>query len=324
MTSDPAPKRFGVVDSLDLVLEPVSDGIRFQVQTTAGEGQRTKFSVITERDFFTSQQKRARITNNATEALPDTFDTGTVEDGLKEIYNKLDANAEKSLEQMQAPEVKKVLAAVEEVSAFRGDTTEFRVETKYDGHTATLTFTAGEWSSNSAHPLVEQWAGAYLETLGGLNAEKWETIRDSWEDDLTVVREAGQTTEEIVADQVIQQLKTKAWPPIAEKHYLPNEKTAAVYDEDGKIANSELDEDDRVVWVRNGLVLDCLSDAGKGTDYSGQLSQTLQEKDQLLAPSSRHRIDGDRFTLYPFSAEALNVEWGDVVERDDEPDEVDP
>jgi len=314
-----------LVGELELAMGGTDDG-QLRVQIRDSDSGEVYHSVTRSNDWFTSVQKRGEVINNTVANIPEMYAETEVRDELETVLTFCDNNEDEIFRQTRPESVEQVLAATEEVTATRGQETEFQVVVQHNGHEATLTFSAGEWAANSPHPLIEQWTAAFLHRPEGIAADRWEEIRDEWEGQLTDVTDAGATREEIVADEVVKSMKTTGLPAVTEKDALVSDKTVTLYDEDGLIATTDLDAE-RVLWVRSGLVMDKLRDAGETTDFASRLSLQLQEDDYLYEASSRHRLpDGSRYMLYPFNPETLNVDPGlDVVAPDDElDDEVEP
>lgn len=314
-----------LTEPLALTMTSNDDG-DLRIQLTNDESGNVYYSVVRASDWFTSPQKRREVVNAAVDNVPQTFDGETVRDELERVVSKFDANNEEVRRETRPEGVEQVLSSTTEVTATRGEQTEFQVTVDHNGHEATLTFTAGEWATNSPHPLIEQWTAAFLSRPEGVTADRWEEIRTEWEDQLTRVTETGATHAEIVADTVVKEIRKTGLPAVANKESLANDENATLYDDGGQIPRSDFSAD-AVLWVHSGLVMDKLADAGESTDYANQLSIQLQEDGQLHAPTERHRLaDGGQYMLYPFDPDALGVDAeADVVDRTvDFDDEVEP
>ncbi len=317
-----------LAEPVALRLEPTSgDGDDLRVQLFNDNTEEVYYSVVRGDNFYQSNQKRGEVVNKSVQSLPDGVAASEIRQKLNKVMSWFDANHDEVRKQTRPEGVRMVLASTKEVTAQRGEETEFTVTVQHDGRESDLSFTSGEWANNSPHPLVEQWTAAFLYRPDGITADRWEEIRSEWEDRIDSVTEAGATKAELVADQVVQGIRKTALPAVAEKRHLRTDKHAALYDDDAKITRAGFATDGPVLWVRSGLLLKKLTEVGESTDYAGRLSVTLQEKGVLHAPSERHRLgDGQKYSLYPFDADELGVDPGmDVVERDAEPDdEVEP
>ena len=313
-------------------MEPTDDAeLRVQAYDTA-DGHRAIYSAKHPRDWYTKQQTRRTIANTIVENVPDGVDSDEVRGALQDLFTDLDAKSEEVKKKLQPPDVAHVLNNTQAVKVYGGEDAQFLVDLKINGRETTIEFTAGEWANDSPGPLKTQYANAYYEVLE-LDADQWREIRQSWQEDLEEVSREEQTTEDMVAAQLLEKLR-KRRVPVDEKSMVTNDVNAALWDapseeraEDDdrgrQIRTGEVPNDETVLWVRSQAVVSVLDDLGRGEEYTARLSRTLQEHSDIFASSTRHRIDGDRMYLYPFNPDALNVGFLDVHESDDS-EEVEP
>lgn len=321
-----------LVRGVEFHMEATDDAdLRVQAYDTV-DGRRAIYSAKHARDWFTKRQTRGTITNSIVENVPEGVDSDEVRNALEDLFTNLDAKSDEVKKKLQPPDVAHVLNNTEAVKVYGGEDAQFLVDLDVDGRETTLEFSAGEWSNDSPGPLKTQFANAYYTVLE-LDADQWREIRQSWQEQLKEVGREEQTTEDMVAAQVLEKLR-KRRVPVDEKPMMSNDTNAALWDapaderaEDDdrgrQIQTGGVPNDETVLWVRSQAVVAVLDDIGRGEEYTARLSRTLQEQSDIYASSSQHRIDGDRMYLYPFDPEALNVAFLDVHESDDG-EEVEP
>ncbi|MGB9954677.1 hypothetical protein ACOZ4F_19985 [Haloarcula marismortui] len=322
-----------LVRGVDFRMEPTDDAeLRVQAYDTV-DGRRAIYSATHARDWFTSRQTRATIRNNIVENVPDGVDSDGVRQALEDLFTQLDAKADEVKQKLQPPDVAHILNNTTAVRVFGGEDTRFFVDLEIDGRETTLDFSAGEWANDSPAPLKTQYANEYYGVLE-LDAEQWREIRRTWQDDLVEMGREEQTTEEMVAVQVLETLKKKV-KPVDDTKPLKNDIHAALWDapaderaEDDdrgrQITSADVPSDEPVLWVQSQAVVSALSDAGRDEDFVSNLSVTLREEGYSHSSSSRHRVNGDRTYFYPFVPSALNVGFMDVHEPDSDDEEVEP
>lgn len=293
-------------------LEPVHEGIKIAVYSKDGATEDVHYSVTEpSRDFFTSEQKRRTLLNRVDEALPDHLDTEAAVEKVRKFLNELahglDDETEKALD---APIVQELRRQTEEVVYIPDEELRIIVRLRVDGREGELEFTAGEWNAPSPKPLRDRYLTQFYDKIE-LESDHWEDLTEYWHEQRRIEQREKLTKEEAIVEDTLKRLKMPQLRVYNDrKHFEQPEATwNAFYDDQNELQDTDVPDDDPVVWVRSDTLRTILEDEGHGDGYIGQLSQNLYAQDVTYTKS---RKKGLVTRVYPFKPEAAGVDNPDL------------
>lgn len=308
---------FNIEDSpLSVAVDPVGDGkALFAVQY--GD------DVVESREYrtpavFRDRTERGTLLNRVEEAAKDRPDADA--SGIRTVLEEWLAGMSEAYEEVQDEFLPDEVNAIREgtqhpVEVYRGEPTTWRVTLTFQGETRELEFTTSEMLNDSGGALEEKIANHFLEFLE-IGSDDWQTIRDEWVENKTVVDTGDETTADVIANRVLEFMAERA-VPVDDREKLANDPKAVWFDESNAAAYDDADPNAPIAWVQDTHIMDELERTGKNLDYKGQLLKTLIGRGDLYGKSARRRWDdGQRGRFYPFKPEAIGIDADDV-----EPDE---
>lgn len=207
------------------------------------------------------------------------------------------------------------------VEVYGGETTTWHITLTFEGITRELKFTASEMVSGGGRVLQEKIANGHFEVVK-IEEEDWEAIRDHWQENKEVVSYVDESSEDTIADRVLEYLGHNV-TPVDGKKKLANSPGAAWFDETNEAGSSAVPVNESVIWVQNTFLVDQIEAAGKSPEFKSQLIKTLNSRDDIhdIEADGRKRWPNnqgkERAKFYPFKPEALGISAEDVGGVDD-------
>lgn len=302
-------------------LQPTSDGIEISLLEETDTGEEVHYSVTESRDFFQSEQKRRTIINRIEDSVPDFLDADTALEKVETLMSELNRGISDEQEaKLQAPIVQELRSQTQDVVYIPDEELRIIVTLCVDGREGDLEFSAGQWNASSPKPLRDQYLTQFYERIE-VEAEHWEDLTEYWHERRTVEEREALTKREQIYEDTLRRLQTQKLKVYDEKHHFtaPEATWNAFYDDDGVLDDTDIPDDDPVVWVRSDVLREILDDEGHGDGYIAQLSQTLREKGTTHTKSRKKNLVT---RVYPFKPAAVGVDDPDrdviYPERDDQ------
>jgi hypothetical protein len=307
-------------------LEPVHDGIKISVYSEDGATEDVHYSVTEpSRDFFTSEQKRRTLLNRVEEALPEYLDHEEAMEKVRKFLNQLAHGLDEETEAaLQAPVVQDLRRQTEEVVYIPDEELRIIVRLSVDGREGELEFTAGEWNAPSPKPLRDRYLTEFYDRIE-LESDHWEDLTEWWHEQREIEQREELTKQEAIVEDTLKRLQMQQLRVYNDrKHFQEPEATwSAFYDDENELQDTDVPNDETVVWVRSDTLREILDDEGHGAGYLSQLSQELYASGTTLSKSCEK---GLVTRVYPFKPEAVGVEDADLhviyPERDDDGVEI--
>jgi len=289
-------------------LQPVHEGIKIAVYSEDGATEDVHYSVTEpSRDFFTSEQKRRTLLNRVDESLPDHLNGEAAVEKVRKFLNELAHGLDDETEAaLQAPVVQQLREQTEEVVYIPDEELRIIVRLCVDGMHGELEFSPGAWNATSPKPLEDQYLNEFYDKID-VESDHWEELTEFWHEQREVEQREGLTQKEALVEDTLKRLKMQQLRTYNDREQFeePEATWCAFYDDTNELQDTEVPDEETVVWVRSDTLREILDDEGHGAGHIGQLSQALYARGHTL---SKSRKKGLVTRVYPFKPEAVGVE----------------
>lgn len=184
------------------------------------------------------------------------------------------------------------------------ENTTWVVKLSFAGRTKELEFDASAMVARDASALRTKIVHNFHERIE-IGPDGWDAIASNWAEMAVVTEQTTETSEDAVADWVLNQLANSIIP-VSDKTEIENSPAASLVDEGAtEVPGGGVDDD--VVWVTDDHLVDTLTQI-KDLDYKKNLSKTLRRRGELYANArKRSWTDSGRLKVWGISADALGV-----------------